>query len=82
MSGELEARLRRVFEQVLGTGVAAEIVANPGVGHPAWDSIAHINLVMAVEQEFRVSFTPEEAGLTTSFQSLSDTLGMKLDERV
>lgn len=26
-----------------------------------WDSIAHINLVLSLEQEFRISFSPEEA---------------------
>lgn len=27
---------------------------------PAWDSIAHVNLVLAVEQHFAVQFMPEE----------------------
>lgn len=26
-----------------------------------WDSVAHLNLVMAVEEAFGVTFTPEEA---------------------
>ncbi len=27
---------------------------------PSWDSIAHINLVMALEQEFGISLMPED----------------------
>lgn len=27
---------------------------------PAWDSVTHLSLVMAVEEAFNVSFTPEE----------------------
>lgn len=26
----------------------------------AWDSIAHLNLIMAAEERFQVSFSPEE----------------------
>jgi acyl carrier protein len=79
VSQDIDARLLRIFEQILGPVVAGEVVSKPGQGHPEWDSIAHINLVIAVEQHFRVSFTPEEAGMTTSFESLRDTLGMKVD---
>jgi len=35
-----------------------------------WDSIAHINLVLAIEQEFRVSFTPQEAASVDSFEAM------------
>ena len=27
---------------------------------PNWDSLQHLNLVLALEQEFEVQFTPEE----------------------
>ena len=27
---------------------------------PNWDSLQHLNLVLALEQEFQVQFTPEE----------------------
>jgi acyl carrier protein len=27
---------------------------------PNWDSLQHLNLVLALEQEFNVQFTPEE----------------------
>jgi acyl carrier protein len=27
---------------------------------PNWDSLQHLNLVLAVEQEFNVQFSPEE----------------------
>jgi acyl carrier protein len=41
--------------------------------HASWDSMAHINLILAIEQELRISFTPEEASLATSFGAI---LGM------
>lgn len=78
MSQDIDARLRGSFEQVLGPRVTAEVLAKPSVGHPDWDSVAHISLVMAVEQAFGVTFSPEEAGLTTSYEALRDTLTRKL----
>ena len=27
---------------------------------PTWDSLQHLNLVLALEEEFRIQFTPEE----------------------
>ncbi|MEX2048978.1 MAG: acyl carrier protein [Gemmatimonadota bacterium] len=78
MNQDIDARLERVFLQVLGPTVTVEIGARPDRPHARWDSIAHISLVMAIEQEFQVLFSPEEAGMTTTLQALKDTLAHKL----
>ena len=60
-------RLRLVMSQVLGlpgTVPAADIAME---SQPAWDSMAHINLILAVEQEFRVALSPEEAAEAITF---------------
>jgi acyl carrier protein len=36
----------------------------------AWDSIRHINLIIALEQEFGITFPDEEVALLTSAQLL------------
>lgn len=33
---------------------------------PTWDSVTHLNLVMAIEEAFGISFTPEETMEMTS----------------
>jgi acyl carrier protein len=35
---------------------------------PNWDSLRHMNLVLALEEEFRVSIPDEDAGNITSFK--------------
>ena len=77
MSQDIGTRLDRLFEGIFGPSVAKEISNKPSQTHPAWDSIAHLNLVMAVEQEFHVTFTPEEAGMTTTRDALREVLQMK-----
>ncbi len=39
-----------------------------------WDSLHHVNLMMALEQEFGIRIDVEDAVEMTSFQALSATL--------
>jgi acyl carrier protein len=77
VSQGIDARLTRIIEAIFGATVAQEILEKSTRGHPAWDSIAHLNLVMAIEQEFGVRFTPEEAGMTTTLDALREILQLK-----
>ena len=44
----------------------------------AWDSLQHLNLVLALEQEFGVQFTPEEIEQLLSVELIVDLLAEKL----
>jgi acyl carrier protein len=44
----------------------------------SWDSLQHLNLMLAVEQEFGVQFAPEEIEKLTSVQSIVGLLDLKL----
>jgi acyl carrier protein len=35
---------------------------------PSWDSLRHMNLVLALEEEFRVAIPDEDAGNITSYK--------------
>jgi acyl carrier protein len=35
---------------------------------PTWDSLRHMNLVLALEEEFKVSIPDEDAGNITSYK--------------
>jgi acyl carrier protein len=43
-----------------------------------WDSIYHLNLILAFEQEFAVQFEPEEVDQMSSFGRILDVLENKL----
>ena len=56
-----------VFERVCG--IAADVLKVPGAvitpeaspeSIEAWDSLQHLNLILALEQEFNVQFEPDE----------------------
>jgi len=45
-----------------------------------WDSLRHINLIIALEQEFGISFPDEEVAFLTSFElfcmAIYDAIGL------
>jgi acyl carrier protein len=43
-----------------------------------WDSLGHLNLVVALEEEFDISFEPEEIAEMTSVQKIIS----KIEERI
>ena len=43
-----------------------------------WDSLQHLNLTLAIEQEFDVQFTPEEIEQLLSVELIADLLEEKL----
>ena len=44
----------------------------------AWDSVAHLNLVVALEETFGVAFSPDETMELTSVR----LIGLMLDEKL
>jgi acyl carrier protein len=55
-----DAELRQVMADVFGLD-AAEIGDDASIDTiEAWDSLKHLNLVLALEESFGVSFTEEE----------------------
>ena len=54
-------------ELEIGEGLSAEDTSN-------WDSIRHLNLVMALEEAFGVSFSSDELGRLTSYRAITDAL--------
>ena len=57
-------------EQHILETLAAEDTSN-------WDSIRHLNLVMALEEAFSVSFSSDELGQLTSYRAIVDALGQR-----
>jgi len=44
----------------------------------AWDSLQHLNLVLAIEQEFGIQFTPEEIEQLLSVELIAALVAEKL----
>lgn len=70
----LDERLRRVFSDVFGVdGDAVTDEASPYTIE-SWDSIAHLNLVLALEGEFEVQFEIEAIPELVTFRAIREHL--------
>jgi acyl carrier protein len=77
----MDARLRRVVAHVFGLDPDAVTPATSIDTVEGWDSLRHLNLVIALEAEFGVSFTPEEIPDLLSIEIIALTLKDKMIER-
>ena len=54
----METRLQAVISDILGEGQAAEELNRDTATQ--WDSLRHLNLILALEEEFGVEIAPED----------------------
>ncbi|MDE2654887.1 MAG: acyl carrier protein [Gemmatimonadetes bacterium] len=71
-----EATLERIFRSVLKVQPDEDMVSVSVESH-GWDSVAHLNLILAVEQEFQFMMTPEEASAANSFRTMLDLVNSR-----
>jgi acyl carrier protein len=77
MSGDLEARVNTIFRDLFddpGLTVTRQTTAQDVEG---WDSLSHIDLIVAIEKEFAVRFTTAEVTGMKSVGDLYDLVARK-----
>ncbi|MGK2940028.1 MAG: acyl carrier protein [Solirubrobacteraceae bacterium] len=79
MSSEHEQRLRETLASVLELDVAEITDDTSPDTVEAWDSLAHLNLILAIEQEFDVTIPDEEAAELSSLALLRIVIAEQLD---
>ena len=75
---DVAPRVRRIVAAVLGVGEGAIDDQSSPDTVPAWDSMHHLQLVLAIEEEFGVQFDVEEI---EAMQRVGAIVGL-LQERV
>jgi acyl carrier protein len=77
MSEESNAQARQIIAELFGLspGAVNEHTSRETVA--AWDSVQQLNLVLALEQAFDLSFTPDEIERLTSYQQICELLRAK-----
>jgi acyl carrier protein len=53
-------KLRQIFVDTLGVDAGSLNEQTSMQNTPAWDSVAHLNLVLSLEQAYGQRFSPEE----------------------
>jgi acyl carrier protein len=73
----MEQRIHQALADVLGLAVEDVNRAMSRTNTAAWDSLKHIEIVMALEAEFGVSFSVEEIEAMASVADIAQTLQNK-----
>ena len=74
----MEERLKEVIGDVLDLDPGSIDASTTKDTTDSWDSLNHINLVVALEQEFQVSFDVAEIESMQTFTDILDTLEKKI----
>lgn len=70
-------RLTGVFQQVFGDETLTLSRATSAKDVEAWDSLMHINLIVAVEREFKIRFTTRDITGLKNVGELMDIIARK-----
>lgn len=65
---KFDDRIKKVMAAVLGVTVESIHEDSSKDTLLSWDSLKHMNLIIALEQEFNVTIPDEEAGNLTSYK--------------
>jgi acyl carrier protein len=78
MSEPILDRVRAIAADVLKVPTATITPATSPENLDTWDSVHHLNLVLALEQEFNLQFEPEEIDEMKDIQHILDILGSRV----
>jgi len=70
-------RIRRIFSDVFQVPIETVTPQSSPDTIPNWDSLQHLNLVLALEEEFHIQFTPEEIEQLLSVELVAALLDEK-----
>ena len=76
-NNEAMARLTAVFRRIFGDETLNLTPTTTAKDVPGWDSLMHINLIVAVESEFKIHFTSREIAKLQDVGALAELVGRK-----
>ncbi len=75
---DLDERLRQIFSDLFGVpSKNIEYASNPD-SLTRWDSVAHVKLIVTLEEEFSVEIPPEDQVDMLTFELVGDILTEQL----
>jgi acyl carrier protein len=78
MIDDLEARVRQILAELLGLSIVEIDERTAFDRTPGWDSANHINLVVALEEEFGIALDVTEIDTMLTFPDIVSTVEAKL----
>ena len=79
MSAPFFERVRGIAADILGVGPSQIMPQSSSENIETWDSVHHLNLILAFEQEFGVQLEPEEIDQMNNVERIISILEQKLN---
>jgi acyl carrier protein len=73
MKDKIKAAMKEVFGEEISDDYSKESTDK-------WDSLMHLDLIVKLEEEFNVSFTPDEIGSIESYRDIEKILNEKNEQ--
>jgi acyl carrier protein len=70
----MENKIKMIMEQIFNQEIDDDFSKN---NTDKWDSFAHLDLIVRLEQELNISFSPEEIGAIESYDDLKRIIDNK-----
>ena len=74
----VEEQIKQVMADILSLDVESIGGSTSKDSTASWDSLSHINLIVALEQEFQISFDVSEIESMLTYSDILETLEKKL----
>jgi len=74
MESNLENKIKGIFSSVFGVPQDEIVMTSSSETIESWDSLNHINLIFALEEEFNIEFSDEQIHDLTNFKLASDAI--------
>ena len=78
MTSRTIERVREIAADILQTPLDQVTLQSSSETLPNWDSLKHLDLVLALEHEFDIQFEPEDIENMRSVQQITAVLNQKL----
>ncbi|EPF19853.1 MAG: acyl carrier protein [Microcystis aeruginosa Ma_MB_F_20061100_S19] len=78
VSGDVVEQVREIVSDIFQIPIEQVNLDSSPETIEAWESIQHLNLVLALEQEFGLSFSPEEMATMLSVEAISQLVSEKM----
>ena len=69
-------RIRQIVADITQNDVASVTTDSNSQNLNGWDSVAQINIIVAIEEEFGVAFSAEEMHALNSVKKIVEALGL------
>ena len=73
----MENKIKKIFSKIVGINISKIKPNTSPENTKKWDSLAHMNLIMAFEKEFKIKFSDEEITEMLNFELILEIIKNK-----